>query len=240
MKVAKFNAIGLDKGAAMSSQRVNPPAPARQDHSKHVHCHETTIDKVARAASKAQTPVTIWFTGLSGAGKSTTANLVETLLHEKGRHTYLLDGDNLRLGLNGDLGFSATDRAENVRRVAEVAKLMLDGGLIVLVCLVSPFRAERRMARTSMGDGEFIEVLIDTSLEECARRDPKGLYKRALAGEIQNFTGVSSPYEAPESPEIHVLTETSAPLEIANAIIDYLESRDACGAVPDQTESSGR
>jgi bifunctional enzyme CysN/CysC len=203
---------------------------APQHGAQSIRRHAMIIDKAARAAHKGQDPVTVWFTGLSGAGKSTTANLVEKLLHEKGKHTYLLDGDNVRHGLNRDLGFSDIDRAENVRRVAEVAKLMVDAGLIVLVCLISPFRSERRMAREMMEEGEFIEVFIDTPLGECARRDPKGLYKRAIAGEIPNFTGISSPYEAPESPELHILTVENGPLELASKIVDYLESRNGANS----------
>ena len=151
-----------------------------------------------------QKGVTVWFTGLSGSGKSTIANLVEKRLHAEGRHTYILDGDNVRHGLNKDLGFTDEDRVENIRRVTEVAKLMVDAGLIVLVSFISPFRAERRMARNLIGEAEFVEVFVDTSLAEAERRDVKGLYKKARAGELKNFTGVDSPYEAPENPEIRI------------------------------------
>ncbi|EIL94249.1 adenylyl-sulfate kinase [Rhodanobacter sp. 115] len=171
-----------------------------------VHWQHTDIDKHARGRSKGQQPRCLWFTGLSGAGKSTVANLLERRLHAQGYHTYLLDGDNLRHGLNRDLGFTAEARVENVRRVAEVAHLMADAGLIVLVCVISPFRSERRFARELFDDGEFVEVFVDTPLEECERRDPKGLYRKARAGEISNFTGIDSPYEVPESPEIHLRT----------------------------------
>jgi bifunctional enzyme CysN/CysC len=171
-----------------------------------VHWQHTDIDKHARGLSKGQQPRCLWFTGLSGAGKSTVANLLERRLHAQGYHTYLLDGDNLRHGLNRDLGFTAEARVENVRRVAEVAHLMADAGLIVLVCVISPFRSERRFARELFDDGEFVEVFVDTPLEECERRDPKGLYRKARAGEISNFTGIDSPYEVPESPEIHLRT----------------------------------
>lgn len=219
------SAIGLSNAAAGETT-----CDAPQHHVQSIRPHAMTIDKADRAVHKGQKPVTVWFTGLSGAGKSTTANLVEKLLHEKGKHTYLLDGDNVRHGLNRDLGFSDIDRAENVRRVAEVAKLMVDAGLIVLVCLISPFRSERRLAREMMEDGEFIEVFIDTPLEVCAGRDPKGLYKRAIVGEIPNFTGISSPYEAPESPELHLLTVDNAPFELAFKIVDYLESRNVANS----------
>lgn len=181
------------------------------------------VDKASRAARKGQKPVVLWFTGLSGAGKTTVANLVEKRLHEKGKHTYLLDGDNLRHGLSSDLGFTDTDRVENIRRVAEVAKLMVDAGLIVLVSLISPFRFERRLAREIMAKGEFIEIFVDTPIEECVRRDSKGLYKRAMSGEIDNFTGVSSPYEQPESPELHIQTVGCDPFELARYVEDYVD-----------------
>ena len=171
-----------------------------------VHWQHLDIDKQVRARSKGQQPRCLWFTGLSGAGKSTVANLLERRLSALGYHTYLLDGDNLRHGLNRDLGFTAEARVENVRRVAEVAHLMVDAGLIVLVCVISPFRGEREFARSLFADGEFIEVFVDTPLEECERRDPKGLYRKARAGEISNFTGIDSPYEVPETPEVHLRT----------------------------------
>jgi len=171
-----------------------------------VHWQHLDINKEVRAQSKGQHPRCVWFTGLSGAGKSTVANLLERRLSALGHHTYLLDGDNLRHGLNRDLGFTAEARVENVRRVAEVAHLMVDAGLIVLVCVISPFRSEREFARSLFAEGEFIEVFVDTPLEECERRDPKGLYRKARAGEISNFTGIDSPYEAPEAAEVHLLT----------------------------------
>src|SRR5690606_6977640 len=164
----------------------------------------------------------VWFTGLSGAGKSTIANLVEKRLHALGRHTYLLDGDNVRHGLNKDLGFTEEDRVENIRRIAEVAKLMVDSGLIVLTAFISPFRAERRLARSLMEEGEFVEVFIDTPLAEAERRDVKGLYKKARAGQLKNFTGIDSPYEAPENPEIRIDTTAMTPEEAADLIIDRL------------------
>ncbi|MDX1400930.1 MAG: adenylyl-sulfate kinase, partial [Kiloniellales bacterium] len=164
--------------------------------------HEMDIDKEVRAKAKGQKPCVLWFTGLSGAGKSTIANRIEQKLQASGRHTYLLDGDNVRHGLNKDLGFTDQDRVENIRRVAEVAKLMVDAGLIVLVSFISPFRSERRMAREMMDDGEFIEIFVDAPLEVCESRDPKGLYKKARSGQIRNFTGIDSVYEIPETAEV--------------------------------------
>ena len=172
---------------------------------------EISVDRAARAAMKGQRPLVLWFTGLSGSGKSTIANLVERRLHAEGRHTTMLDGDNVRHGLNRDLGFTEADRVENIRRVAEVAALMAEAGLIVLVSFISPYRAERQMARELLPEGEFIEVFVDTPIEECRRRDPKGLYAKVDAGLIRNFTGVDAPYEAPEAPEIHLRTLGEAP-----------------------------
>ena len=171
-----------------------------------IHWHQLEIGRKTRAAIKGQNPSCLWFTGLSGSGKSTIANLVDRRLHAMGYHTYILDGDNLRHGLNKDLGFTDEDRVENIRRVAEVAKLMVDAGLIVLVSFISPFRDERRMARELFGEDEFLEVFVDTPLELCEQRDPKGLYRRARAGEIPNFTGISSPYQPPEHADIHLHT----------------------------------
>jgi bifunctional enzyme CysN/CysC len=187
-----------------------------------VHWQAIEVDKHAHATLKGQRPCVVWFTGLSGAGKSTVANIVERKLHDLGRHTYLLDGDNVRHGLNRDLGFTDADRVENIRRVAEVAGLMVDAGLIVLVSFISPFRAERRMARERVEDGEFLEVYVDTPLDVAEARDRKGLYGKARRGELINFTGIDSPYEVPESPEIHVDTTTMSAEEAADAIIDHL------------------
>lgn len=171
-----------------------------------IHWQALEINKQARAGAKHQTPRCVWFTGLSGSGKSTIANLLEKRLHAEGKHTYILDGDNIRHGLNRDLGFTEADRVENIRRVAEVAKLMVDAGLIVLVSFISPYRSERRFARGLFGDGEFVEVFVDTPLSECEKRDPKGLYAKARRGELKNFTGIDSAYEAPEQPEVHIRT----------------------------------
>jgi bifunctional enzyme CysN/CysC len=190
-----------------------------------VHWQALAVDRAARAALKHQRPCVLWFTGLSGAGKSTIANLVEKRLHALGRHTYLLDGDNVRHGLNRDLGFTDPDRVENVRRVAEVAKLMADAGLIVLVSFISPFRAERRMARDLLAPGEFVEVHVDVPLAEAERRDPKGLYAKARRGELRNFTGLDSPYEPPESPELRIDAAGETPDAAAERIVDLLERR---------------
>lgn len=166
--------------------------------------------------------VTIWFTGLSGAGKSTIANLVEQKLHALGRHTYLLDGDNLRHTLNRDLGFEDADRVENVRRTAEVAALMADAGLIVIVALLSPFEADREMAREHIGTGQFVEVFVDTPVEDAEALDRKGLYAKARRGEIPNFTGVNAPYEAPTHPDLHLRTRDLTPEEAADLVVDRL------------------
>ena len=194
-----------------------------------VHWQALDINKQVRADQKGQKPVILWFTGLSGSGKSTIANIVEKKLALAGRHTYLLDGDNVRHGLNRDLGFTDADRVENIRRVAEAAKLFVDAGLIVLVSFISPFRSERRVARELVEAGEFLEVYVDTPLEVCMARDPKGLYKRAKAGEIKNFTGLDSPYEPPESAEIHVNTVDLTPEQAADAIIARLQAAKLIG-----------
>jgi len=188
-----------------------------------IHWQAMSLDRAARAASLQQHPRCLWFTGLSGAGKSTIANQVEQRLHALGRHTYVLDGDNVRHGLNRDLGFTDEDRVENIRRVAEVARLMVDAGLIVLVSFISPFRDERRMARDLFGVGDFAEVYVDTPIELCEQRDPKGLYAKARAGELQNFTGVDSPYEAPLDPELHLHTEKESVDALARRIVEFIE-----------------
>ena len=190
-----------------------------------VRWQATTVDKQARAAQKGQNPAIVWFTGLSGAGKTTIANLVEARLLGLGLHSYLLDGDNLRHGLNQDLGFTEADRVENVRRVAHVAALFADAGLIVLASLISPYRADRAMARDLAEPGGFIEVFVDTTLDECRRRDAKGLYARADQGLIPNFTGISAPYEAPDAPELHLRTAGATPEALAEAVVARLLER---------------
>ena len=190
-----------------------------------IHWQHVDVDKAARARIKHQQPKCLWFTGLSGSGKSTIANLVEKRLLAMGQHTYLLDGDNVRHGLNKDLGFTDEDRVENIRRVAEVARLMVDAGLIVLVSFISPFRAERRMAREMFAEGEFAEVFVDTPLEVAEQRDVKGLYAKARAGEIKNFTGIDSPYEVPESPEIHLVTSSTKPADLAEHVLTQLTDK---------------
>ena len=189
---------------------------------QNVHWQAIDIDRDMHAAQKGQKPRLLWFTGLSGAGKSTIANLVERKLYAAGRHSFLLDGDNVRHGLNKDLGFTEADRIENIRRVGEVAKLMADAGLIVLTAFISPFRAERDMVRQMMGDGEFIEIFIDTALADAEARDVKGLYKKARAGQLANFTGIDSPYEAPENPEIRINTCAMSAEAAADLIVERL------------------
>ena len=194
-----------------------------------VHWQAIEVDKLAHAALKGQKPCVVWFTGLSGSGKSTIANILERKLHQLGRHTYLLDGDNVRHGLNKDLGFTDADRVENIRRVAEVAGLMVDAGLIVLVSFISPFKAERRLARDRVEEHEFLEVYVETPLEVAERRDVKGLYAKARRGELANFTGIDSPYEAPEHPEIRVDTTTLDAEAAADTIIEHLRREGIIG-----------
>jgi bifunctional enzyme CysN/CysC len=184
-----------------------------------------TVDKAQRSRIKHQRPGVVWLTGLSGSGKSTIANLLEVRLHEQQRHTYVLDGDNVRHGLSRDLGFTAADRVENIRRVGEAARLMVDAGLITIVSFISPFRSERQMVREMLEPGEFIEIFVDTPLAVCERRDPKGLYRKARAGEIKNFTGIDSEYQPPEAPELVLRTERDSPEECVRQILDLLDSR---------------
>ncbi len=211
------NTVGAGMVTALRGAREN------------VYWHQLDVDKAARATLNGQKPSVLWFTGLSGAGKSTIANLVEKRLHAAGRHTMILDGDNVRHGLNRDLGFTEADRVENIRRVAEVAKLFVDAGLIVLVSFISPYRAERMLAREAVEAGEFLEIFVDTPVEECRRRDPKGLYRRADAGQLRNFTGVDAPYEAPDDPEIRLRTLELAPEALAEQVVLELQRRGIVG-----------
>jgi bifunctional enzyme CysN/CysC len=190
-----------------------------------IHRHSHLVDKTARAALKHQTPCVLWFTGLSGSGKSTIANLVEKALHARGIHTMMLDGDNIRHGVNRDLGFTEVDRVENIRRVGETTKLFVEAGLVVLSCFISPFRAERDMVRELLAPGEFAEIFVDVPLEECVRRDPKGLYAKALAGQITNFTGIDSPYESPQAPDIHIAGVEETSEAAAARIVDWFFAR---------------
>ncbi|WP_426266092.1 adenylyl-sulfate kinase [Sphingomonas sp. LHG3443-2] len=189
-----------------------------------LHWQELSVDREARARIKGQTPRVVWLTGLSGAGKSTIANLLEKKLHAAGRHSFLLDGDNVRHGLNRDLGFADADRVENIRRVGEVARLMADAGLIVITAFISPFRAEREMVRDMLPPGEFLEVFVDTTLEEAERRDPKGLYAKARSGELSNFTGIDSPYEPPLAPDLRIDTQALSAEQAAERIADLLRT----------------
>lgn len=184
--------------------------------------HHTNVTKEQRANLKRQKPCLLWYTGLSGSGKSTVANAVDALLHKQGHHTYLLDGDNVRHGLNGDLGFDDAARVENIRRISEVSKLFVDAGMIVSTAFISPFAQDRALARNLLEQGEFIEVYIDTPIEICEQRDPKGLYKKARAGEIKDFTGIDSGYDVPQSPELHVKTAALSIEQCAEQIVDYL------------------
>jgi bifunctional enzyme CysN/CysC len=190
-----------------------------------IHHHGYIVSKARRSSLMHHRPAVLWFTGLPGSGKSTIANLVEVGLHARGAHTVLLDGDNVRHGLNRDLGFTEPDRVENVRRIGEVAKLMTEAGLIVLCSFISPFSAERRMVRELLDIREFIEIFVDTPLEDCIARDPKGLYRRALSGEIKNFTGVDQPYDVPENPELHLMAGLKNAESLAQDVIEELIGR---------------
>lgn len=201
--------------------------PRKLAEARHVPWQELDVDKQARARLKGQTPRAVWFTGLSGAGKTTIANAVEKALVADDGHSYLLDGDNVRHGLSRDLGFSDADRVENIRRVGEVAKLMVDAGLIVLVAFISPFRADRRMVRELFQPGEFIEVYVSTPLEVCEQRDTKGLYRLAREGRLSNFTGISAPYEAPTQPELEL---NAAQLPVGECVERVLHALEVDGA----------
>lgn len=186
--------------------------------------HQHNVSHQDRCEQKSQKACVLWFTGLSGSGKSTVANAVESMLFQNNNHSYLLDGDNIRHGLNKDLSFSDDDRVENIRRIGEVAKLFADSGLIVLSAFISPFRSDRQQVRELLNDGDFIEVFVDTPLEICEKRDPKGLYKKARAGDIKNFTGLDSPYEKPEQPEIHLQAGSKSVETLAEEVLVYLKS----------------
>ncbi|ALO40710.1 MULTISPECIES: adenylyl-sulfate kinase [Pseudoalteromonas] len=191
--------------------------------------HNYAVNKSQRSEQKGHKPVILWFTGFSGSGKSTVAGALESALHQQGVHTYLLDGDNVRHGLCKDLGFSDEDRVENIRRVGELSKLMVDAGLVVLTAFISPFQAERDMVRNLVGDGEFIEVFLDTPLDVCEQRDPKGLYKKARAGEIKHFTGIDSDYQVPVNPEIRIDTSANSLEQSVQQLVAYLKDKQVIG-----------
>jgi adenylylsulfate kinase len=192
------------------------------DKSTDVVWHQASVSHHDRVELNGHRPAVLWFTGLSGSGKSTVANAVDKMLHDLNCKTYVLDGDNVRHGLNGDLTFTDKDRIENIRRIGEVSKLFVDAGLLVSTAFISPFNADRKMVREQLGEGEFIEVFVDTPIEICEQRDPKGLYKKARAGEIKNFTGIDSAYEAPASPEVHIEAGTKSVEECAKQVIQFL------------------
>lgn len=217
-KLGSFILIDKKTNSTVAAGMIKQELPSTNN----IHWQDLTIDKSARAQMKEQKPRVLWFTGISGAGKSTVANIIEQKLFANGQHSYILDGDNIRHGLNKDLGFSDCDRVENIRRAAEVAKLMIDAGLVVLVSFISPFRDDRKLARELFEKGEFIEIFLNTPLKIAENRDPKGLYKKARLGEIKNFTGIDSPYETPENPELSFRTDQMSAEEIANIILSNL------------------
>lgn len=219
----------------MTGDKDSDGAAAGMRHGASQRAHEFTqpaleVNRAARRQLNAHGSAVVWLTGLSGAGKSTLAKLLEQRLHAAGKRSYLLDGDNIRQGLSKDLGFSAADRVENIRRVAEVSRLLVDAGLIVIAAFISPFRADRRMARALMGEGEFIEVHVDTPLDVAESRDTKGLYKQARRGELRDFTGIDSPYEAPEAPELRVDTTRQTAQSAVDSILDLLSARSVLDA----------
>jgi bifunctional enzyme CysN/CysC len=228
----RFALVDRDRvvaGGLISMKGFADQRPSATPKSAHIYQAKALVSPAMRAARNGHGGAVIWLTGLSGAGKSTIANLVEKRLHAEGRRTYLLDGDNVRHGLNKDLGFTEQDRVENIRRVAEVARLMVDAGLIVLVSFISPFRAERQAARALLAEGEFIEVFVDAPLAEVERRDPKGLYRRARSGQLKNFTGIDSPYEPPETPEIHLDMARLTLDEAVQVVVEHMQRRQARG-----------
>ena len=197
-----------------------------------IRWHQANVTAADRERSKGQRGAVLWFTGLSGAGKSTIAARVDARLQQLGRHSYILDGDNLRFGLCKDLGFTPEDRAENTRRLAEVARLFVDAGLIVLVAAISPYRRDREQARALVAPGRFFEIFVDTDLAECERRDPKGLYRRVRAGEITGFSGIDAPYERPEAPELRLVAGSSDAEALADAVLEHLAARGITGDDP--------
>jgi adenylylsulfate kinase len=194
-------------------------------HDTNVHWHEHSVSREEREKLNGQHGCVVWFTGLSACGKSTIANTVDHILHSRGKHTFVLDGDNIRLGLNKNLGFSAEDRAENIRRIGEVAKLFCESGAIALTAFISPYKADRNAVRALLGPGEFVEIFVQASVDTCEKRDPKGLYKKARAGEIKNFTGISDPYEAPEKPELVLDSDKKGIDDLALEVVSYLEKQ---------------
>lgn len=206
------------------------------DTATNITWHDQHISRADREALNGHRGAVLWFTGLSGAGKSTIANAVDSLLHARGTHTYVLDGDNIRHGLNRNLGFSAADRSENIRRIGEVAKLLADAGLVTLTAFIAPYRADRDAVRGLLAPGEFVEILCQASLATCESRDPKGLYKKARAGEIRDFTGIDAPYEAPERAELVLDSDSKTVAELAAEVVDYLVARGLVPACPPRSE----